>query len=188
MSSSLWPCGLQPSSSSVHEILQAKILEWIAFPLTGIGKYICVYGDGSDNPLQYSCLENPVERRPWWAIVHRVAKSQTWLSNSTFFHNIEEGLANYDQAVKPSPLSDFANKALLSIEQSHSHQLHIVHRCFHTTAELSSLNFPSIFPSIKVFSNESALHIRWPTVRYVSFSFSISPSSEFSGLISFKID
>ena len=77
-------------------------------------------------------------------------------------HSIEEGLANYDQAVKSSPLPDFVNKDLLSIEQSHSHQLHIVHRCFHTTAELSSLNFPSIFPSIKVFSNESALHIRWP--------------------------
>ena len=45
---------------------------------------------------------------------------------------------------------------------------------------------PSIFPSIRVFSNESALHIRWP--EYWSFSFSISPSSEYSGLISFRMD
>ena len=45
---------------------------------------------------------------------------------------------------------------------------------------------PSIFPSIRVFSNESVLHIRWP--KYWSFSFSISPSSEYSGLISIKID
>ena len=45
---------------------------------------------------------------------------------------------------------------------------------------------PSIFPSIRVFSNESALHIRWP--KYRSFSFSISPSNECSGLISFRID
>ena len=45
---------------------------------------------------------------------------------------------------------------------------------------------PSIFPSIKVFSNESVLCIRWP--KYWSFSFSISPSNEYSGLISFKID
>ena len=44
----------------------------------------------------------------------------------------------------------------------------------------------SIFPSIRVFSNESALHIRWP--KYWSFSFSISPSNEYSGLISFRID
>ena len=45
---------------------------------------------------------------------------------------------------------------------------------------------PLIFPSIKVFPNESVLHIRWP--KYWSFSFSISPSDEYSGLISFRID
>jgi len=44
----------------------------------------------------------------------------------------------------------------------------------------------SIFPGLRVFSNESALHIRWP--KYWSFSFSISPSTEYSGLISFRID
>ena len=48
------------------------------------------------------------------------------------------------------------------------------------------LLLPSVFPSIRVFSNESALHIRWP--KYWSFSFSISPSSEYSRLISFRID
>ena len=45
---------------------------------------------------------------------------------------------------------------------------------------------PSIFPSIRVFSNESFLHIRWP--KYWSFSFSISPSNDYSGLISFRMD
>ena len=48
------------------------------------------------------------------------------------------------------------------------------------------LLLPSIFPSIRVFSNESTLHIRWP--KYWSFSFNISPSNEYSGLISFRID
>ena len=48
------------------------------------------------------------------------------------------------------------------------------------------LLLPSIFPIIRVFSNESALRIRWP--KYWSFSFSISPSSEYSGLISFRVD
>ena len=48
------------------------------------------------------------------------------------------------------------------------------------------LLLPSIFPSIRVFSNESVLHIRWP--KHCSFSFSISPSHEYSGLISFKMD
>ena len=48
------------------------------------------------------------------------------------------------------------------------------------------LFLPSIFSSIRVFSNELALHISWP--KYWSFSFSISPSNEYSGLISFRID
>ena len=48
------------------------------------------------------------------------------------------------------------------------------------------LLLPSIFPSIRVFSNESVLHIRW--LKYWSFSFSISPSNEYSGLISFRMD
>ena len=48
------------------------------------------------------------------------------------------------------------------------------------------LFLPSIFPRIRVFSSESVLHLRWP--KYQSFSFSISPSSEYSGLISFRID
>ena len=50
----------------------------------------------------------------------------------------------------------------------------------------SLLLLPSIFPSIRVFSSESALHIRWP--KYWSFSFSISPSNQYSGLISFRMD
>ena len=48
------------------------------------------------------------------------------------------------------------------------------------------LLLPSIFPNIRVFSNESVLHIRWP--KYWSFSFSIGPSNEYSGLISFRMD
>ena len=48
------------------------------------------------------------------------------------------------------------------------------------------LCLPSIFPSIRVLSNESVLHIRWP--KYWSFSFNISPSNEYSGLISFRMD
>ena len=48
------------------------------------------------------------------------------------------------------------------------------------------LLLPSIFPSIRVFSNESVLRIRWP--KYWSFSFNISPSNEYSGLISFRMD
>ena len=56
----------------------------------------------------------------------------------------------------------------------------------HLTLCPPRLLLPSVFPSIRVFSNESALRIRWP--KYWSFSFSISPSNEYSGLISFRID
>ena len=48
------------------------------------------------------------------------------------------------------------------------------------------LFLPSIFPSIRIFSNEPILHMKWP--KYCSFSFSISPSNEYSGLISLKVD
>ena len=44
-------------------------------------------GEGNGNPLQYSCLENPMDRRAWWATVHGVAKSQTRPSNFTFTSN-----------------------------------------------------------------------------------------------------
>ena len=56
----------------------------------------------------------------------------------------------------------------------------------HLILSCSLLLLPSIFPSIRVISNESVFHIRWP--EYWSFSFSISPSNEYSGLISFRTD
>ena len=58
--------------------------------------------------------------------------------------------------------------------------------CYPTNLCCPLLLLPSIFPSIRVFSNESALPIRWP--KYWNFSFSISPSSEHPGLISFRMD
>ena len=68
--------------------------------------------------------------------------------------------------------------------QTHIHQ---VSGAIQPSYPLSSLLLlPSIFPSIRVFSNESALHITWP--KNWSFSFSISPSNDFSGLISLRID
>ena len=46
--------------------------------IPGLGRS---YGEGNDNPLQYSCLENPMDREAWWVIVHGVTKSRTWLSD-----------------------------------------------------------------------------------------------------------
>ena len=64
--------------------------------------------------------------------------------------------------------------------------IELVMPCNHLILCCPLLLLPSIFTSIKVFSNESALQIRWP--KYWSFSFSISPFSEYSGLISFRMD
>ena len=80
----------------------------------------------------------------------------------------------------PDPLSTNSRSSpkLMSIES--------VMRSSHLILCHSLLLLPSVFPSIRVFSNESALHIRWP--KYWSFSFNISPSNEHSGLITFRMD
>ena len=69
------------------------------------------------------------------------------------------------------------------LTQTHVHRVGDAIQPFHP---LHPLLLASIFPSIRVFSNESVLCIRWP--KYWSFSFSISPSNEYSGLISFRMD
>ena len=72
---------------------------------------------------------------------------------------------------------------LLELAQTHVHRVSDAIQPSHPLSSPSPL--PSIFPSIRVFSNESVLNIRWP--KYWSFSFSISPSNEYSGLISFRM-
>ena len=83
-----------------------------------------------------------------------------------------------------------ARQASLSITNSQSSpklmSIESVMPSSHLILFLPLLLLPSIFPSIRVFPNESVLHIRWP--KDWSFSFSISPSNEYSGLISFRID
>ena len=83
-----------------------------------------------------------------------------------------------------------ARQASLSITNSRSllklMSIELVMPANHLILSRPLLLPPSIFPSIRVFSNESVLRIRWP--KYWSFSFSISPSNEYSGLISFRMD
>ena len=59
-------------------------------------------GGGNNNPLQYSCLKNPMDRGAWWATSSRVAKSQTWLSDFTFtfhYHALEEEMATHSSVL-----------------------------------------------------------------------------------------
>ena len=83
-----------------------------------------------------------------------------------------------------------AHQASLSINNSQSSlkptSIESVMPCNHLILCRPILLLPSIFPSIRVFSNESVLRMRWP--KYWSFSFSISPSKEHPGLISFRMD
>ena len=75
---------------------------------------------------------------------------------------------------------------LPELAQTHVHCVSDAIQPSHLLSPLPLLLWPSILPSIRVFSSESALCIRWP--QYWSFSFSISPSNVYSGLSSFKID
>ena len=59
-------------------------------------------GEGNDNPLQYSCLENPMDGEAWWAAVHGVTNSRTRLSNFTFtfqFHALEKEMATHSSVL-----------------------------------------------------------------------------------------
>ena len=98
---------------------------------------------------------------------------QHWqaLSNSLWSHGLQHcqaslSIANYQSLLNSCPLSQWCHPTISS--------------------SVVPFSLPSILPSIRVFSNESALHIRWP--KFWSFSFSISPSNEHPGMISFRMD
>ena len=98
-------------------------------------------------------------------------------------------LVQFSCSVVSDPM-DTASQASLSITNSRSLlkliSIELVMPSNHLIFCRPLLLLHSFFPSIRVFSNESALHIRWP--KYWSCSFNVSPSSEYSGLISFRMD
>ena len=128
-------------------------------------------GEGNGNPLQCSCLENPRDGGAWWVAVCGVTQSQTWLM---WLSSSRTG----------------ACQAYLSISNSQSllkfMSITLVMPFNHLILCCPCLLLPSIFSSSRVFSNESVLCIMWPN--YWNFSFSISPSNEYPGLISFRMD
>ena len=104
-----------------------------------------------------------------------------------FFNSVQFGRSVMSNSATPWTA---ARQASLSVTNSQSllklMSTELVMPSNHLILCRPFLLIPSIFPSIRVFSNESALCIRWP--KYQTFIFSISPSSEYSGLISFRID
>ena len=134
-----------------------------------------------------------MDREAWCAAVYGVVKSRTWLSNWT-----ELNWSDHERVAVVQLLSHVeffatlwttACQASLSITNSRS----LLKPMFIESVMPSNhvilchpLLLPSIFAIIRIFSNESALCIRWP--KNWSFSFSINPSNEYSGLISFRMD
>ena len=153
---------------------------------------LILFGEGNGSPLQYSCLENPMDGGAWQAIVRGVTKSRTqlkWLNMHALFLFCCYSLSLSRVRLFATPwtascqasLSFIISLNLLKLMSSES-----VMPSHHLILCCHFLLLPSIFPSIRVFSNESVLCIWWP--KYWSFSFNISPSNEYSGLISFRID
>ena len=111
----------------------------------------------------------PREESPWTSFLIVQSVSHVWLFVTPW------------TAVHQASLSFTISRSLLKFMSIES-----VMPSNHPILFCPLLLLPSIFPSISVFSSNLALHIRWP--KYWSFSFSISPSNEYSGLISFRID
>ena len=155
--------------------------------------------------------ESMMDREAWHDAVHGVAKSHTWLSDWTelnwtatlkkqlgyklmafyrFFFSFFSSVQSVSRVQLFATPWTVACQASLSFTNSWSLPklmcIELVMPSNHLILCHPLLLLHSIFPSVKVFSNESVLHIRWP--EYWSFSFSISPSSEYLGLISFRMD
>ena len=136
-------------------------------------------GEGKEYPLQYSGLENSMN-----CIAHGAAKSRTWLID---FHSLTHSVQSLSHVWLFATPQSAARQASLSIIYSQSllklMSIESVMPCNHLI-RCHPLLLPSIFLSIRVFSSELALHIRWP--KYWNFRFSVSPSNEYSGLISLQ--
>ena len=146
---------------------------------------------GNGNPFQYSSLEKSMDRGAWWATVHGVTKSQTgfsnWASillNTSLVSSVAKLYPTLCDPMDCRTSSFPVHHQLQELSQTH------VHRVGDAIQPSHPLPFPSP-PAFKLSQhqglfNESVLHIRWP--KDWSFSFNISPSNEYSGLISFRMD
>ena len=173
LSDSLRPVDCSPPGSSVHGILQARLLEWVAIS----------FSRGSSWPRDWTQVSRIAGRRfnLWASGEWRYTNSYTAVLLLLFSCSVvSESLWPHglQHARLPCPLT--ISRSLLKLT---SGELVIASNYLMLCWPLL---LPSIFPSIRVFSNELALRIRWP--KYWDVSFGISPFSEYSALISFRID
>ena len=124
--------------------------------IPGLGKST---GEGNDNVLQYSGLRNPMDR--WWATAHGVTKELTWLQ----FSSVAQSCPNLCNPMDCSTPGFPVHHQLPEPTQTH---VHCVGDAIHLILSHPLLLLPSIFPSIRIFSKESSLCIKWP--KYWSFN------------------
>ena len=117
-------------------------------------------------PTPVSCLENPRDGGAWWAAVYRVSKTQTQFSSVQSLSHVQLFATPWTAACQAS-LSITNSRSLLKLMS-----IELMMPSNHFILCHPLLLLPSILPSIRVFSNESVLHIRWP--KYCSFTFSFS--------------
>ena len=150
-------------SSSVHGILRARILEWVAIS----------FSRGSSQPRDQTCIS-------WFSCIGRQVLYHYKASSVQLLSRVRLFATPWTAACQAS-LSITNSRSLLKLMF-----IELVMPSNHLLLCCPLLLPPSVFPSIRVFSSESVLHISGP--KYWSFSFSISPSNQYSGLISFRMD
>ena len=158
------PMDCSPPGSSIHEIFQARVLEWVAISFSRGSSWP---RDQTGSPALWAdpLLSEP----PGEPLILLITKKKKKRKKSIGLFSF---LLWYKIKGLSFQFSSVPQWCPTAIQPSHP-------------LSTPSWLLPSIFPSIRVFSNESVL-IRWP--KYWSFSFSISPSNEYSGLISFRLD
>ena len=151
------PIDCSPPGTSVHWILQARILERVTMP----------FFKGSSRQRDLTHISHV-----------------SCIGRHVLYHSVSQSCLTPWEPMDCSMPGFCVHHQLPELAQTHVHRVggaiqHLIlcHPLF---------LLPSIFPNIRVFSNESVLRIRWP--KHWSFGFSISPSNEYSGLISFRID
>ena len=168
-----------PMDYTVYGILQARILEWVAFPSPGDLPNLDILKDEK--------ILDKWEKGEMIFREHKIVLNEIWAVYLIIFHQSVQSLSCVWLFVTPWTA---ACQASLSITNSQSppipKSIESVMPSNHLIFRRPLLLLPPIPPSIRVFSNVSALRIRWP--KYWSFSFKISPSNEHPGLISLRMD
>ena len=154
-----------PLGSSVHGILEARILEWVAIPFSRASSWCRDLTWLSYTASRFLITE--LSGKPM-----RTIRSVQWLSRVQLFATPWTAACQASLSFTQSLLRFMSIESVIPSN-------HLILCC-------PLLLLPSIFPSIRVFSSESVLRIRW--LKDWSFSFSISPSNECWGLISFRMD